>query len=67
MQIGYSRWPPEAVTKNNKNSKMTMSQDFLFVNEVKLTLCQNDPCMRLFRVFGNTTCQDAKNSTKHKK
>ena len=46
MQIGYSRWPSEAVTKKSINTKMTISQEPLV--EIDLILCQNVSCMKLF-------------------
>ena len=53
MQIGYPRWPPEAVTKNSKNTKMTISQKSVI--GVRPSLFQNDPCIKpfgFFREFG---------------
>ena len=39
MQIDYPRLPSGAVTKNNINTKMTISQEPLV--EINPTLCQN--------------------------
>ena len=39
MQMDYPRWPPGTVTKNSKNTKMTISQDLLV--DIDSSLCQN--------------------------
>ena len=49
MQIDYPRWPPGTATKNNINTKMTISQDPLV--EIDPTLCQNASCMKRLYFF----------------
>ena len=46
MQIDNLRWPPEAVTKNSTNTKMTIYQEPL--DEIDPTLCLNVSCMKPF-------------------
>ena len=42
----HPRWPPEAVTKNSTNTKMTISQEPLV--EIDPTLCKNVSYMKPF-------------------
>ena len=46
MQIDNPRWPPEAVTKNRTNTKMTISQEPL--DQIDPPFCQNVSCMKPF-------------------
>ena len=46
MQIDNPRWPPGAITKNNTNNKMTISQEPL--DEIDPALYHNVSCMNAF-------------------
>ena len=62
MQIDYPRWPPGTVTKNSKNTKMTISEDPLV--EIDPSLCQNVSCMSLLYFFSKMAAV-TKNSAEH--
>ena len=66
MQIDYPRWPPEIVTKNSINMKMTISQDPLV--EIDPSECQNVSCMSplyFFAVWDSKMAAITKNSAEH--
>ena len=66
MQIDYPRWPPETVTKNSINTKMTISHNPLV--EIDPFLCQNVSCMNslyCFAVWGSKMAAVTENSAEH--
>ena len=56
MQIDYPRWPPQTVTTNSINTKMTMSEDPLV--EIGPALCQNVSCTNPLNFFCSLGFQD---------